>query len=589
MVRLFEAPWTRVLMVGLLALGCGTSTTPGVDASMPDAGPSDPTCTDGTRNQDESDVDCGGACGATCEAGEACVNNSDCATMDCGGGMCQVIPTCDDGTLNGSETDVDCGGPMCMGCATGFDCLGADDCDSGVCRGDSTCADPACDDTVMNGDESDVDCGGATCSACSAGGACLVETDCISSICDANVCAASCADAVMNADETDVDCGGGTCDPCTFGQACVAGTDCDSTECDASVCTEALCDDAILNGDESDLDCGGATCPGCLTDGICRDAADCAEGVCTAGLCVAPACDDGVQNGGEADIDCAGPCPACADGSTCVDGADCESGVCDAALLCAVPACDDGVSNGDETGVDCGGPTTCPRCPDFQPCTGPSDCATGACTMGFCGTLGCMPFRTPTDPFGYFGCTISMTPATLPCPDISATGTAIPTADDSTAPAPIGFTFPFYGTTYTTATISPNGGIVLGTGGLSFSNACFPRTERMIAAFWDDLFPPSGGTVKYETRGTAPNRQFIVRWNVHHIGAQMGTLGDITAVLEEGGDIRTCFANTNFGNPMYDAGASATVGISGSGANNLQYSCNTPTVTDGLLVLYNHP
>ena len=96
-----------------------------------------------------------------------------------------------------------------------------------------------------------------------------------------------------------------------------------------------------------------------------------------------------------------------------------------------MPACDDMVLNGGESDVDCGGSTTCPRCPDYRRCTAGTDCTAGSCTMGFCGDTGCMPFPgTSTDTFGYFGCTIPLTPTTLPCPDISSTGTAVPLSDD---------------------------------------------------------------------------------------------------------------------------------------------------------------
>ena len=43
-------------------------------------------------------------------------------------------PTCADGIKNGDETDVDCGG-SCPRCATGKTCLRRDDCESAVCDG----------------------------------------------------------------------------------------------------------------------------------------------------------------------------------------------------------------------------------------------------------------------------------------------------------------------------------------------------------------------------------------------------------------------------------------------------------------------
>lgn len=44
-----------------------------------------------------------------------------------------VSPTCSDNTKNGNETDVDCGGSKCPKCTPGKTCLIDADCDSGVC------------------------------------------------------------------------------------------------------------------------------------------------------------------------------------------------------------------------------------------------------------------------------------------------------------------------------------------------------------------------------------------------------------------------------------------------------------------------
>lgn len=52
----------------------------------------DETCSDGIKNQDETEVDCGGVCNA--------------------------CPTCDDGIQNGDETGIDCGG-SCSECKEG--------------------------------------------------------------------------------------------------------------------------------------------------------------------------------------------------------------------------------------------------------------------------------------------------------------------------------------------------------------------------------------------------------------------------------------------------------------------------------------
>lgn len=65
-----------------------------------------------------------------CVAGiEKCINNK-----------CAITPTCTDGTKNGNETDIDCGG-SCPQCATGKNCvIGTSDCLSNNCV-NSVCVD----------------------------------------------------------------------------------------------------------------------------------------------------------------------------------------------------------------------------------------------------------------------------------------------------------------------------------------------------------------------------------------------------------------------------------------------------------------
>jgi cysteine-rich repeat protein len=49
-----------------------------------------PTCSDTIKNQDETDVDCGGAICGKCNIGKICAANSDCVTNVCFNGLCQA-------------------------------------------------------------------------------------------------------------------------------------------------------------------------------------------------------------------------------------------------------------------------------------------------------------------------------------------------------------------------------------------------------------------------------------------------------------------------------------------------------------------
>src|SRR5207244_8204372 len=70
--------------------------------------------------------------------------NPDLGGGDLGGGGDLAKPTCSDGVKNGDETDRDCGG-ACAACADGAACAKAGDCTSGVCSA-AVCAAPACRD-----------------------------------------------------------------------------------------------------------------------------------------------------------------------------------------------------------------------------------------------------------------------------------------------------------------------------------------------------------------------------------------------------------------------------------------------------------
>jgi hypothetical protein len=93
-----------------------------------------PTCSDGVRNGGETGTDCGGpGCTAKCAEGAGCAEGRrDCASGMCAGGAC-AAPTCEDGLKNGDETDVDCGGGFCPQCRGQRACWRDSDCKSESC------------------------------------------------------------------------------------------------------------------------------------------------------------------------------------------------------------------------------------------------------------------------------------------------------------------------------------------------------------------------------------------------------------------------------------------------------------------------
>jgi hypothetical protein len=132
----------------------------------------------------ETDVDCGGPDCGPCANNKVCLMGSDCQSLVCSGaaGMMKcAAPTCTDMTKNQMETDADCGGPNCPDCANGQACVTNDDCVSKDCVG-GTCSE-SCMDGMKTGLETDVDCGGVLCPDCGDGKMCLLPTDCVSNIC----------------------------------------------------------------------------------------------------------------------------------------------------------------------------------------------------------------------------------------------------------------------------------------------------------------------------------------------------------------------------------------------------------------------
>jgi hypothetical protein len=131
---------TDAVVSGLLALlgtlawtaGC-TSTS---DAPATSVAETNPSCTNGVRDGDETGLDCGGSCVTPCKAGSASGVSADGGSSGGEGGTPTTTPGDAggagggiDGVRDGSETDVDCGGPNAPKCAEGKSCVVDDDCD----------------------------------------------------------------------------------------------------------------------------------------------------------------------------------------------------------------------------------------------------------------------------------------------------------------------------------------------------------------------------------------------------------------------------------------------------------------------------
>ena len=122
-------------------------------------------------------------------------------------------------------------------------------------------------------------------------------------------------------------------------------------------------------------------------------------------------------------------------------------------------------------------------------------------------------------PFCSLGTCIAAGAFPIPFAPESTAGTQVlaGTDDSTTGLFSMGMNFRFFGVTYSQINISSNGFIGF-EGGMSqgcCSGQPIPQDEginNIIAAAWNDIYPAGGGEIRYELRGTAPNRRFVVSY-----------------------------------------------------------------------------
>ena len=83
----------------------------------------------------------------------------------------------------------------------------------------------------------------------------------------------------------------------------------------------------------------------------------------------------------------------------------------------------------------------------------------------------------------------------------------------------IGFTFCYYGQTYTQFRVGSNGWVSLGAGAqpVTFASLTIPTPnaavpKNCIMGPWQDWHPGIGGQIRYQVQGTAPCRKLVVSW-----------------------------------------------------------------------------
>jgi hypothetical protein len=190
-------------------------------------------CEDGKTDEDETDIDCGGAC-PPCENEKLCKQNGDCASGSCGPvpNMPNALACRECASHDQCDADhyCDATSKTCLSDkAHGASCQEGNECPGNYCT-DGVCCDTACDATP--------------CAACSAmlgakeDGTCTIGA--MKGAFDPGLC-----------DETNGGCGGrcacnaaGACakDLGNLGEACSANKDCKSGFCADGTCCDTACD-----------------------------------------------------------------------------------------------------------------------------------------------------------------------------------------------------------------------------------------------------------------------------------------------------------------------------------------------------------
>ena len=164
--------------------------------------------------------------------------------------------------------------------------------------------------------------------------------------------------------------------------------------------------------------------------------------------------------------------------------------------------------------------------------------------------------------------------------EINAIGTAVSSGDDSNlGPFDLGFSFPFYGVEFDQVRVCSNGWLSFTSTSTAYSNQGIPSSNapnNLIAPFWDDLNPSSGGQIYYHA--DAANQRFIVEWDaVPHYGSGGGPETFQVIIAADG--------SLTYQYKTVANGSSSTVGIeNATGDTGLQVVFNSAYLHDEMAI-----
>jgi len=161
--------------------------------------------------------------------------------------------------------------------------------------------------------------------------------------------------------------------------------------------------------------------------------------------------------------------------------------------------------------------------------------------------------------------------------DISGFATNANLTDDAEVGVTMPFTFLYQGVLVNTMTIGDNGGVILNTttGQVGYN---MPASGNGLFPYIQDLWTGSNNgaaAVFYGQVGNTPTAKFIVQWNnVPHYGFPAPTNGStFQLVIDQAtNEIYYVYDDVEMGNPAWDNGADAEIGL--RGPNNVNVSMN---------------
>ena len=343
MAQLGRATFAMALVVSGVGGGGCVATITTLESSL--------ACTNGVLDPGETDVDCGGTCSNKCADWQHCVVGTDCKSGGCNPTLLTCTPpSCTDGRKNGDETDVDCGGSSCPQCANGQTCTQELDCQSHTCQMMPGCVGEPCTMQCVTGGPGNLDGGpppgdggpNAGDAGPNAGDAGPNAGDAGSAPvkCTAATAATTCNDhnpctldqCVPGGGEFSWVCGHTPLSdvPCDDGNVCTANDTCQAGVCTGTVVVCTASDQCHMAG-TCDLvkGCSNPTQPdgtSCEDGNACTTGDSCQDGTCTPGVgvtCTADQC----HTAGLCDpvAGCPTPTPK-ANGATCDDGDGCTTG-----------------------------------------------------------------------------------------------------------------------------------------------------------------------------------------------------------------------------------------------------------------------